>query len=277
MIQQQIPDLPGSHALRRPSDFAFRCREALRFVAAMASSRDGRRIIVAHVVNATLLAGMLVIALVLALFGLFEGLTLRRRTLVLSFSALVVGSALLPLLTMPFFSFKDVFDRCIHKLTRRRLFVSLSKHVFYRPTRDGGLSLHLAKAHALLAEKYQLVSAEPVGRIGNTSRLLGMSLARSIRDAVRRSRRLVLRGWLRPEQRITGATYGYLFGTAGSKLRLKRCQPPWWSRIFSSVFYRYGALHAVFMYFIIHDKLPASFDPVYFIAQVGDLVGDKVA
>ena len=44
----------------------------------------------------------------------------------------------------------------------------------------------------------------------------------------------------------------------------------------SGVFYRYGALHAAFMYFIIHDRLPPSFDPVYFMAQVGDLVGNRV-
>ena len=259
------------------SDLSFRCSEALRFVKAMLASPDGRRIIVAHFLNAMLLAAMALGAIVFALFGLFEGLTLRRRTLVMTFGALFTLSSLMPLATMPFFSFKDVFDRFVWRLTRRRLFVNLSQHVFYRPTWNGDISLHLAKAHALLAEKHRLVSQTPADRLKNTSRELGLSLARSIRDAVRRSRELVSRGRLRPDQRIIGATYGYLFGAAGSKLRLRRYEPVWWSRSISNVFYRYGALHAVFMYFIIHDKLPSSFDPVYFMAQVGDMVGDKVA
>lgn len=260
-----------------PSDLSFRCREALRFLAAMCGSREGRRIILSHLLNATLLAVVVLCAIVVALFGLFEGMTLRRRTLAITFSTLVVFATLMPLATMPFFSFKDVFDRWVWRLTRRRLFVNLSRHVFYRPTWNGHISLHLAKAHNLLAEKRQLLAAARPGVLKGASRELGVSLARSIRDAVRRSRRLVRRGWLKPEQRITGATYGYLFGAAKSKLGLRRHEPTWWRRAVSGPFYRYGALHAVFMYFIIHDRLPQSFDPVYFIAQVGDLVGDKVA
>jgi len=264
--------------MKMAAELSFRCAETVRFVGAMVSSPDGRRIMLTHIVNAMLLALMLLLAVVLAVFGLFEGMTFRRRTLALGFGALFTIATLLPLATMPFFSFKDVFDRFTWRLTRRRLFVNLSKHVFYRPTWDGGISLHLAKAHKLLGEKHELLSAPAVsGGLVNTSRTLGISLARSIRDAVRRSRRLVSRGWLKPEQRITGATYGYLFGAAKSKLGLQRHQPAWWSRAFSGVFYRYGALHGVFMYFIIHDRLPSSFDPVYFMAQVGDLVGDKVA
>ncbi len=259
------------------SDLKFRCGEALRFARAIATSRDGRRILLTHLATASLLALLMLAALVVGLFGFFDGLTLRRRTLVLGFAGLFAVSALMPLATMPFFSFKDVFDRLVRRLARRRLFVNLSRHVFYRPTWNGHLALHLAKAHALLEEKHRLLAAPRAGALKNAGRELGLSLARSIRDAVRRSRRLVSRGRLRPEQQIVGATYSYLFGAAGSKLRLRRREPAWWSRVLSGLFYRYGALHAVFMYFIIHDRLPQSFDPVYFIAQVGDLVGDKVA
>lgn len=260
------------------SAVVFRCREAGRFVLAMVRCRDGRRMLWSHVFNAMLLAFIALLALIVTLFGLFDGLTLRRRTLVVGFGTMVTISSLLPLLTMPFFSFKDVFDRMVWRLTRRRLFVNLSRHVFYRSTWGGDISLHLAKAPHLLAEKYRIVSARAAdGGLRNTGRELGLSLARSIRDAVRRSRRLVSRGKMRPEQRIVGATYGYLFGAAKSKLRLQRYTPALWSRAVSGVFYRYGALHAAFMYFIIHDRLPPSFDPVYFMAQVGDLVGDKVA
>lgn len=230
-----------------------------------------------HLFNAMLLALLASLALIVTLFGFFDGLTLRHRTLALGFGTLVTISSLLPLFTMPFFSFKDVFDRVAWRLARRRVFVNLSRHVFYRPTWRGDISLHLAKAHSLLADKYRIVSASADGsRPKPTGRELGLALARSIRTAVRRSRRLVSRGTIRPEQRIVGATYGYLFGAAKSKLGLQRYTPTWWSRAMSGVFYRYGALHAAFMYFIIHDRLPPSFDPVYFMAQVGDLVGNRV-
>ena len=256
------------------SELAFRCRELGNFIAAMLSSSQGRRIVLTHLLNALILAVMVLGLVVALLFGLFEGLIPRRRTLAFSLSGLFLFFTLLPL-TMPFFSFKELFNRLFWRLARRRLFINLSRHVFYRPTWNGHISLHLAKAHSLLAEKYRLAASHSGDRIRNNSRELGMLLARSIRDAVRRSRRLVSHGRLKPEQRITGATYGYLFGAAKSKLRLRRHQPAWWSRLLSGVFYRYGAMHAVFMYFIIHDSLPPSFDPVYFVASVGDVIGTK--
>ena len=254
------------------SELAFRFRELGNFLRAMLSSAQGRRIVLTHLLNAMTLAAMVLVLVVVVLFGLFEGLLMRRRTLAISFAALFLFLTLLPL-TMPFFSFKELLNRLVWRLTRRRLFINLSSHVFYRPTWGGGISLHLAKASSLLGEKYHLVTAHSGGRLRNTSRELGMSLARSIRDAVRRSRRLVSRGRLKPEQRIVGATYGYLFGAAKSKLRLRRHEPVWWSRLLNGVFYRYGAMHAIFMYYIINDSLPPSFDPVYFIASVEDVIG----
>lgn len=259
------------------SNFVFRLREALRFVGVMLRTHDGRRMLVSHVFSAMLLALMVFLAIIVAVFGLFDGLTLRRRTLAMGFGSMVTISSLLPLATMPFFSFKDVFDQLVRRLTRRRLFVNLSQHVFYRATWRGEISLHLAKAPHLLAEKYRLSLRTGPQALKSTSRELGLSLARSIRDAVRHSRRLVKRGCIRPEQKIVGATYGYLFGAARSKLGLRRYTPVWWRRAFSGVFYRYGALHAAFMYFIIHDRLPPTYDPVYFMAEVSDLVRSRAA
>ncbi|MBE0510761.1 MAG: hypothetical protein IBX49_08545 [Gammaproteobacteria bacterium] len=256
------------------SELSFRFRELGKFIAAILASEQGRRIVITHLINALILAAMLLGLILLGLYGLFEGLIPRRRTLAYSLGGLFLFFTLLPL-TMPFFSFKELFNRIYRRLTRRRLFIDLSRHVFYRPTWNGELSLHLAKANSLLGEKYRLAAQQTGGRLKNTSRELGISLARSIRDAVRHSRRLVERGALRPEQKISGATYGYLFGAAKSKLRLRRHQPVWWSRLLSGVFYRYGAMHAVFMYFIIHDSLPPAFDPVYFVASVGDVIGTR--
>lgn len=253
------------------SELSFRWQELSHFIGTIFSSAQGRRIVLAHLLNALILSLMLFAMVVLVLFGLFEGMIPRQRTLSLGLGGLFIFLTLLPL-SMPFFSFKELFDRLLWRLTRRRLFINLSRHVFYRTSWNGHMSLHLAKAHTLLEEKYRLL-AQDKGRLRNTRRELGLSLARSIRDAVRRSRRLVNRGRIKPEQRITGATYGYLFGAAKSKLRLRRHQPAWWSRLFSGVFYRYGAIHAIFMYFIIHNRLPNSLDPVYFIASVGDVIG----
>ncbi|KIH76654.1 hypothetical protein SAMN05660860_01799 [Geoalkalibacter ferrihydriticus] len=256
------------------SDLSFRWYETQRFLAAIFTSRQGRGFLFAHVLNTLLLAVLVWIALSLALFGLLEGYVMRRRMMALSLATLFALLAILPLATMPFFSFKDVVNRCVRALTRRRLFVNLSRHVYFRPTLGGDISLHLAKAHTVLAEKRKLVAAgSALGQ--NTSRQLACSLARSIRDAVRRARRLVRKGMLEPNQQIVGATYGYLFGAAKSKLRLRRHVPSRFSRLLSGVFYRYGALHAVYMYFIIHDRLPAAFDPVYFVASVGEVVSGK--
>ncbi len=254
------------------SELSFRFRELGNFLSAMLASGQGRRIALTHLLNALILAAMVLGMVLVALFGLFEGMIPRRHNLAMGLVGLFMFFTLLPL-TMPFFSFKELLNRLVWRLTRRRLFINLSSHVFYRPTWNGGISLHLAKASSLLGEKYRLLSGQTGGKIKNTSRELGLSLARSIRDAVRRSRRLVSRGRLQPEQRIVGATYGYLFGAAKSKLRLRRHQPVWWSRIVNGVFYRYGAMHAIFMYYIIHDTLPPSFDPVYFTANVGDVIG----
>lgn len=256
------------------SELAFRLHELSNFISAMLSTGQGRRIIFTHLINALILSTMVLGVLLLVLFGLFEGMMPRRRTMATSLSGFFLFFTLLPL-TMPFFSFKELFNRLVWRLTRRRLFIDLSRHVFYHPTWNGDISLHLAKAPSLLAEKYRLLTGHTSGKLKNTSRELGISIARSIRDAVRRSRHLVDLGRLKPEQRIVGATYGYLFGAAKSKLRLRRHQPALWSRLFGGVFYRYGAMHAVFMYFIIHDSLPPSFDPVYFIASVGDVIGGR--
>ncbi|ADU65004.1 hypothetical protein LGV61_01140 [Desulfurispirillum indicum] len=254
------------------SHILFRLRETLRFLVALFSSRTGRGFIAVYLLNILVLALVVLLGFSALLFGLFEGMVLRRRTMMLSLGTLVTLLVTVPLITMPFFSFKDVIDRFVNLVTRRRLFVHLSDHVFYRPTVSGHISLHLAKAHAILDEKYRLLCAAPQGT-SQISRQLAISLGRSIRDAVRLSRDLVEKGRLKKEQLIVGATYGYLFGAAKSKLGLRRHQPSWFQRLFSDLFYRFGALHAVYMYFIIHDSLPPSFDPVYFMASIEDVVG----
>ena len=171
---------------------------------------------------------------------------------------------------MPFFSFKDLTNRMSRLILKRDIFTSLSQHVFYHQARDGAITLHLAKAHLVLAEKHQLYSQSK--RL-TSKRELSLSIAKSIREAVRLSKLLVKNGQLNSNQKIVGATYGYLFGSAKSKLKLKRIQPDWFKRYIGHIFYRFGALHAVFMYFIINDKLPPSFDPIYFKSTVGDVIG----
>lgn len=257
------------------SDVAFRLRETRRFLLAVMTSHQGRRFLLNHLLNTILLALMLLLALCLVLFGLFEGMLLRRRTLVLSLGMLITLLAVVPMATMPFFSFKDVMNRLVSYFNRKGLFTHLSEHVFYRQTARGEISLHLAKAHSILAEKHRLLANKKPELPVNISRQLSFSLGRSIRDAVKLSKQLVSNGSLKTEQKIVGATYGYLFGAAKSKLKLQRYRPGWFARLFSGIFYRFGALHAVFMYFIIHDKLPPSFDPVYFMATVGDVIGNK--
>jgi len=257
------------------SELVFRLRETQRFLLAVMTSHQGRRFLLHHLLNTMLLAVMLLVALCLLIFGLFEGMLLRRRTLVLSLGMLITLLAVVPMATMPFFSFKDVMNRLVGYFNRKGLFTHLSEHVFYRKTAKGEISLHLAKAHSILAEKHQLVLNKKPELPLNISRQLSFSLGRSIRDAVKLSKQLVSNGSLKSEQKIVGATYGYLFGAAKSKLKLQRYQPGWFARLFSGIFYRFGALHAVFMYFIIHDKLPPSFDPVYFMATVGDVIGNK--
>ncbi len=258
------------------SEISFRIQEMQRFLAAIVSSREGLRFLLSHLINSLVLAVFVLLAMTLLLFGLFEGMLLRRRTLVLTLGMLVTLLVIVPLATMPFFSFKDVINHCVSFFNRRGLFTHLSDHVFYRKTAKGEISLHLAKAHSVLKEKHRLLAAKSEVP-QNVSRQLAFSLGRSIREAVRLSKQLVTSGSLKPDQKIVGATYGYLFGAAKSKLKLRRHQPNWFSRLFGGVFYRFGAIHAVFMYFVIHDKLPPSFDPVYFIATVGDVIGDKAA
>lgn len=259
------------------SELIFRLRETQRFLAAVLGSHQGRRFLFQHLLNTLILALLVLIALSLVLFGLFEGMLLKRRTLVLSLGMLVTLLVVVPMATMPFFSFKDVINRCVSFFNQRGLFTHLSDHVFYRKTAKGEISLHLAKAHNVLAEKHQLLLSRKPELPQNISRQLSFSLGRSIRDAVKLSKQLVSNGSLKSDQKIVGATYGYLFGAAKSKLKLQRYRPSWLPRLFSGIFYRFGALHAVFMYFIIHDKLPPSFDPVYFIATVGDVVGSKAS
>ncbi|WP_343067181.1 hypothetical protein [Desulfurispira natronophila] len=243
---------------------------------AVLRTRSGRAFLAIYTLNAFLLALIMLLGLSVLLFGLFEGMVLRRRTMLMSLGMLVTMLVTVPLLSMPFFSFKDIVNHCIHFFVRRRLFVNLSDHVFYRPTINGNISLHLAKAHAILSQKHQLMLSNP-GPKSNISRQLAISLSRSIRDAVRLSRDLVENGRLRKEQMIVGATYSYLFGAAKSKLGLQRHKPAWPSRLLSNIFYRLGALHAVYMYFIIHDSLPTSYDPVYFMASIEDVVKESKA
>ncbi len=257
------------------SELSFRLHETQRFIQAILSSQDGRRFLFNHLFNVLVLALVVLLAISIVLFGLFEGMVLRRRTMVLTLGMLTTLLVIVPMATMPFFSFKDVFHRLVAFFNRQGLFTHLSDHVFYRQTAKGEINLHLAKAHAVLAEKHRLLSCN-TQPTQNISRQLAFSLGRSIRDAVRISKELVSSGRLKPDQKIVGATYGYLFGAAKSKLKLQRYIPSRWSRLSSGLFYRIGALHAVYMYFIIHDKLPPSFDPVYFMATVGDVIGNKI-
>ncbi|MBE0506925.1 MAG: hypothetical protein IBX50_09440 [Marinospirillum sp.] len=255
--------------------FAFRIYETHRFLKAVLSSRQGIGFLFSHLLNTLLLALVVLLIISLMLFGLFEGMILRRRTLVLSLGMLSTLLIVVPMATMPFFSFKDVINRCVIFFSRKGFFTHLSEHVFYRLTLGGHINLHLATAHRVLAEKHRLM-AHKTESTNNVSRQLAFSLGRSIRDAVKISRELVKSGRLKADQKIVGATYGFLFGAASSKLKLQRHQPSLITRSISGIFYRFGALHAVFMYFIIHDKLPPSFDPVYFMSTVGDVVGSKV-
>jgi len=256
------------------SEVGFRLSETKRFLSAVVGSSEGRSFLFSYFVNILVLAFLVMAGVSAVLYALFEGLVFNRRELAFKYSLLVTMLITIPLVTMPFFSFKDVIDRFVQLLTRRRLFTYLSPHVFYRPTINGNISLHLAKAHEILAEKYTIVVAKPQ-TADKISRQLAISIGHSIRDAVKFSKIQVETGLMRADQQIVGATYGYLFGAAKSKLRLRRRQPSFLSRIFSGVFYRFGALHAVYMYFIINDRLPPSFDPVYFIASVGDVVGSR--
>lgn len=256
------------------SEIGFRLNETKRFLAAVVGSSEGRSFLFSYFLNVLALACLVMMGVSALLYALFEGMVLNRRTLAFNYSLLVTMLITVPLATMPFFSFKDVIDRFVQLITRRRLFVYLSPHVFYRPTLSGNISLHLAKANAILAEKYSIVATGP-DAADKISRQLAISIGHSIRDAVRFSKSQVEKGLLRADQQIVGATYGYLFGAAKSKLRLRRRQPSVLSRLFNGIFYRFGALHAVFMYFIINDRLPPSFDPVYFIASVGDVVGSR--
>lgn len=255
------------------AELSFRIREIRRFLLVIFSSAAGRRILMIHLLNTLALAGMILMGIVLAFFALFDGYLPSRRDLSTTFLSLYLFLLVMPLATMPFFSFKDLFNSLAHRLTRRRLFNDLSQHVFYRKNRNGSITLHLAKAHTLLHEKHCLLK-ETAGKTSNISRQLATSLARSIRDAVQLSRQLVGKGQLQPDQPIVGATYSYLFGAARSKLGLKRIPPSRWTGWFSGIFLRYGVLHAVFMYFVIHEQLPPEFDPVYFMAQVSDVIGE---
>lgn len=258
------------------SELAFRLQETKRFLAAILLSTEGRKFLIGHLLNTLLLAFVLLLSFFIIIFGLYEGFQLRRRTLAVSFSVLFTLLIIIPMASMPFFSYKDIVNRISRLVFRRDLFTNLSNHVFYRQSRDGEITLHLAKAHSVLAEKHQLLCQKSVAiKRRNISRELAFSLAKSIREAVRFSKDLVKSGRLKTDQKIVGATYGYLFGAAKSKLKLKRIQPGWFKRYIGHIFYRFGALHAVFMYFVIHDKLPPSFDPVYFKATVGDVIGTR--
>lgn len=256
------------------SELAFRLHETKRFLGAVLLSSEGRTFLMGHIVNTLLLALVVLIIFLVILFGLYDGFQLRRRSLAVSFSVLFSLLIIVPMASMPFFSYKDLVNFISRLILRRNVFTNLSSHVFYHQSRGGEITLHLAKAHSVLAEKHQLMCQKAVViKRRNISRELAFSLARSIRDAVRLSKNLVESGRLKTDQKIVGATYDYLFGAAKSKLKLKRIHPGWFKRYIGHIFYRFGALHAVFMYFVIHDKLPHSFAPVYFKATVGDVIG----
>ena len=262
------------------SELSFRLHETQRFLKAIAFSSEGRRFFVSHLISTLLLTLVLVASFIVVVLTLYEGFHIRRRTVVLSFSILFFSLSIIPMLTMPFFSFKDITNKISHFLFKNTFFTDLSSHVFYHQSRNGQITLHLAKAHSVLAEKYRLIKSQKVKKDSKEStdkhrisRDLGLSIAKSIRDAVRLSKEYVQTGRLKTDQVIVGATYGYLFGTAKSKLKLNRIEPGWFKRYIGNIFYRFGALHAVFMYFVINNKLPPSFDTVYFNARVGDVIG----
>lgn len=276
------------------SSFLFRLDEMRRFIKTLLTQQQGRRFLIHYFGNALVLSLLLLLGFSLILFGLFESLLIRKRTFVLSLGMLATLVVILPLATMPFFSSKDLLNKLAHLFRRQQVFQHLNAHVFYRQSANGSISLHLAKAHTLLSEKHQLLlkakenlqakalptltnNAEPIdpssALLKTINKHLAISLARSIRDAVKLTKERVQQGVFRPEQKITGATYAYLFGTAKSKLGLKRHQPGWFQGFISNLFYRLGAMHALFMYFVIHEQLPQSFDPVHFIATVGEVIG----
>ncbi|WP_416884841.1 hypothetical protein [Marinospirillum sp.] len=280
------------------SSFLFRLDEMRRFIKTLLTQQQGRRFLIHYFGNALMLSLFLLVALSLVLFGLFESLLIRKRTFVLSLGMLATLVVVLPLATMPFFSSKDLLNQLARLFRRQQVFQHLNTHVFYRQSANGSISLHLAKAHTLLSEKHRLLlqarenfraKALPVptldkkdhhrlpASIQTINKHLAISLARSIRDAVKLTKERVQQGIFRPEQKITGATYAYLFGTAKSKLGLKRHQPGWFQGFVSNLFYRLGAMHALFMYFVIHEQLPQSFDPVHFIATVGEVIGQPPA
>ena len=256
------------------TELSFRVDETKRFIKVITLSAQGRKFLISHLISALILTLVLLASFVFVMLTFYEGFQIRRRTLSVYFSLLFFLLVTMPMLTMPFFSFKDLTNKIGRLLFNKEFFTNLSRHVFYHQSRNGQITLHLAKAHSILAEKYRLIRkqnspADPQ----KISRTLGLSIAKSIREAVRQSKEYVQNGRLRSDQQIVGATYGYLFGTAKAKLKLNRIQPGWFKRYIGNIFYRFGALHAVFMYFVINDKLPPSFDTVYFNARVGDVIG----
>lgn len=256
------------------TELSFRVHETKRFLKELTLSSQGRKFLFSHLFSTLLLTFVLIASYFFVFFTFHEGFQVRRRTLAFHFTILFFVLVTIPMLTMPFFSFKDLTNRFSRLLFNKEFFTSLSNHVFYHQARNGQITLHLAKAHSILAEKYRLVNKLNVkSDTHNISRNLALSIAKSIREAVRLSKEYVQKGKLKSDQQIVGATYGYLFGTAKSKLKLNRIEPGWFKRYVGNIFYRFGALHAVFMYFVINDKLPPSFDTVYFNAKVGDVIG----
>lgn len=256
------------------NELTFRLHETRQFLKAITLSSEGRKFLISHLFNTFLLTFVVITSIFIVLLTLHEGVQLRRRSLAISFSILFIMLVIIPMITMPFFSFKDVTNKVSRALFKREFFTNLSAHVFYHQSRKGEITLHLAKAHSILEEKYRLLTNHQVKTARkNISRDLALSISRSIRDAVRLSKDFVKNGRLKSDQQIVGATYGYLFGAAKSKLKLNRIEPGWFKRYVGNIFYRFGALHAVFMYFVINEKLPPSFDPVYFHARVGDVIG----
>ncbi len=258
------------------NEWLFRVNETWRFTKALVASQPGRHFLWQHLLNTLLIAGLLTLSFFIVMFGFYEGTPMRRRSVAISFSLLLTFLIIYPLATMPFFSFKDLVNKISLRLAGRRVFTNLSDHVFYSQDSGGQITLHLAKAHHVLAQKHAYLRQQLIkGKTDSAqvSKHLSLALAKSIRDAVRLSKELVKSGRLNPQQTITGATYGYLFGTAKSKLKLRRVEPGLVKRWLGHWFYKFGALHAVYTYFIIHQQLPPSFDPVYFQATVGDVIG----
>lgn len=251
------------------SEVAFRLDQTRRFLMALLMSQEGRRFLFSHLLSTLLLAALLFIASLVA-FQLIYDRQPGQEVLITTFSAFAFLLIFIPLAAMPFFSFKDLINHLLGLLNRKAPFTQLSDHVFYRLTPRGQMNLHLAKAHTVLAEKHRLLQNKAETDI---SYQLAYSVSSSIRDAAKVCKDLIRNGKMRADLPVTGVTYSYIFGSTGSKMRLRRHDPGRLTRYCDAIFYRFASLHGVYMYFVIHEKLPPSCEIVYYVSTIGDIVG----